>query len=88
MRELWERAETATVRNVLGRTQRLTQTRLHDRHGQSAPEGEARASPRPPLRPWRHRVAASGALAVAVSPLLIAGYPAPCAGFSDICALS
>ena len=42
-------------------------------------------SPGPPLEPWRYRVAAFGALAVVVAPLLIAGYPAVSAALSDLC---
>ncbi|MCA0143834.1 M56 family metallopeptidase [Blastococcus sp. LR1] len=41
--------------------------------------------PGPPMEPWRYRIAASGALAVVVVPLLIAGYPALCAAISDLC---
>ena len=42
-------------------------------------------SPGPPLAPWRYRVAALGALAVVLTPLFIAGYPAICAALSDLC---
>ena len=42
-------------------------------------------SPEPPLQPWRYRVAALGALAVVVAPVLIAGYPAFSAALSDLC---
>ena len=42
-------------------------------------------SPEPPLAPWRYRVAALGALAVVLTPLFIAGYPAMCAALSDLC---
>ena len=42
-------------------------------------------APGPPLEPWRYRVAALGALATVVIPLLIAGYPALSAAISDLC---
>ena len=42
-------------------------------------------TPGPPLEPWRYRVAALGALAVVVAPLLIAGYPVLSAAISDLC---
>ena len=42
-------------------------------------------SPGPPLAPWRYRFAALGALAVVLTPLFIAGYPAMCAALSDLC---
>ncbi|MCF6746327.1 M56 family metallopeptidase [Blastococcus sp. KM273128] len=41
--------------------------------------------PEPPMTPWRYRLGAFGALAVAVVPLLIAGYPAFSAALSDLC---
>ncbi len=42
-------------------------------------------APRSPMEPWRHRVAAVGALAIGVTPLVIAGFPAVCAALSDLC---
>ena len=41
--------------------------------------------PDPPMTPWRYRLGAFGALAIAVVPLLIAGYPALSAALSDLC---